>query len=231
MHNWSKYIFVFLLTCGIFAASWYLSAYFNQKKITEIRSIQDKVAIDLMSSETQFDLLEEMSCQDIGNSVLNQELASLAGRISYSEQNVGAAEEIRLLKQQYTILQVKDFLLSKRIGERCKKTPVTILYFYGDKDACTDCVKQGYVLDALREKYPDVRVYSFDYELDSSTVRALNSIYKVTGNLPALVVDGKKTINGFRTLEQIEALLPKSITNPPKELVKKPAASAATVAN
>jgi glutaredoxin len=221
MNGVGKYIVVFMVTCGIFAASWYLSSYFSEKKLAEIRNMQNKISTDILSSETQFSLLEEMSCQEVDSSILSQEIATLADKLTYSEQNVSAREEILMLKKQYSILQVKDFLLSKRIGERCGKKPVSIFYFYADRERCPDCVKQGYVLDALRNKYPDLRTYSFDSELDLSTIRALKSIYKVTDTLPALVLDGK-TVSGFKTIEELEALLPTSLTNPPKEEDKKP---------
>ncbi len=220
MKGFQKYFFVFLITCGIFAVGWYLSSYVNNQKINEIKDIQNKIAIDILSSETQFSLLEELSCQDVDNSILSQEIATIAEKLSYSEQNVGAKTEIELLKKQYTILQVKDFLLSKRIGERCKQTITSIFYFYGNKDACTDCEKQSYVLDAIREKYPSVRVYSFDYNLDLSTIKALTSIYKIQNTLPGLVVQGK-TISGFKTVEELESLLPKELTSPVKPAAKK----------
>lgn len=214
-----KYFFVFLITCGIFATGWYLSTYVNSKKINEIKDIQNKIAIDILSSETQFSLLEELSCQDIDRSILSEEIATLADKISYSEQNVGNKEEVQMLKKQYTILQVKDFLLSKKIAERCKQKIATVFYFYGSKDACPDCVKQSYVLDTLREKYPTLRVYSFDYNLDLSTIKALRSIYKVQSSLPGLVVNGK-TLSGFKTVEEVELLLPKELTSPPENDVQ-----------
>ncbi len=208
MEGWKKYIFVLVLTCGVFAISWYVSSYFNQRKISEIRDIQNKIATDILSSETQYSLLEELSCNDINSSIISDELATLADRITYSEQSVSAQEEILLLKKQYTILQVKDYLLKKRVSERCKTPFITIFYFYGNKDACEDCVKQGYVLDAVRQKYSELRTYSFDYNLDLSTIRALRSIYKIPEPLPVLVINGK-TFSGFKTIEEVEALLPK----------------------
>ena len=220
MKGFQKYFFVFLVTCGIFAVGWYLSTYVNSKKINQIKDIQNKIAIDILSSETQFSLLEELSCQDLSNSILSQEISTIADKINYSEQNVGTKDEVELLKKQYTILQVKDFLLTKRISERCKQKINTIFYFYGSKDACSDCVKQGYVLDALREKYPSLRVYSFDYNLDLSTIKALTSIYKIQNSLPGLVINGK-TFSGFKTVEDVETLLPKSLTTPPKLAPKK----------
>jgi hypothetical protein len=77
-------------------------------------------------------------------------------------------------------------------------------------------VKQSYVLDAIREKYPTLRLYSFDYNLDLSTIKALKSIYKITDALPGLVIDGK-TVNGFKTVSEIESLLPKVFTTPPPQ--------------
>lgn len=219
MRQWGKYLIVFLLTCGIFAISWYVSAYFSQKKITEIRDIQNKIAVDILSSETQYSLLEELSCADINSSIISDELLTLADRITYSEQNLSEQEDILLLKKQYTMLQVKDFLLKKRISERCKTPFISVLYFYGTKQSCADCERQGYVLDAAREKYPDLRIYSYDYNLDLSTIRALRSIYKVDEPLPVLVINGK-TYSGFKTLEEVEALLP-------KDFIKKAQAKAA----
>lgn len=210
---------MFVITCGIFASGWYLSSSINNKKINQIKDIQNKIAVDILSSETQFALLEELSCQDVDNSVLSKEIADLAGKISFSEQNVGNQEEVEFLKKQYTILQVKDFLLSKRIRQRCGQKTNTIFYFYGKKDACEDCVKQSYVLDALREKYPEIRVYSFDYNLDLSTIKALTSIYKIQNTLPGLVINGK-TMSGFKTVEELEVLLPKELTAPTKKVIK-----------
>lgn len=121
-----------------------------------------------------------------------------------------------LLKKQYTILQVKDFLLKKRISERCKTPFMSVLYFYGTQQNCEDCTRQGYVLDAARQKYPELRIYSYDFNLDLSTIRALRSIYKVGEPLPTLVINGK-TYAGFKTLEQLEALLPKDFVKKAQE--------------
>jgi hypothetical protein len=45
----------------------------------------------------------------------------------------------------------------------------------------------GYVLTALRNKYPDLRVYSFDYHFDLGAIETLKSIFKVKDQLPALI--------------------------------------------
>jgi hypothetical protein len=215
MSKWGKYIFVLILTCGVFAVSWFVSSSFNEKRVADMRNIQQQIATDILSSETDFSLLQELSCEDINQTITSEQLGSLASRISFTEESI-AGEQIDLLKKQYMLLQVKDFLLKKRISERCKTPITTVLYFYATEDACEDCTKQGYVLDSAREKYSDLRIYSFDYHLDLSTIRALKSVYSIDGPLPALVVNGK-TYTGFKTLEQLEALLPKDFIKKAQE--------------
>jgi hypothetical protein len=215
MKNFRKYFIVLLITVALFGVAWFASVYFNNQKIADIQRAQDQATVDVMSSETQFDLLEEQSCQDIGNNYLSQEISDLADKISYAEQNIDDQTQISLLKQQYTVLEVKDFLLDKQISTRCKTPIASILYFYKTDNSCTDCTRQGYVLDALRQNYPQIRVYSFDAGLDSSTIRALLSIYKIpTDNLPALVINGK-TKSGFMSMDTITKVLPPAIINPP----------------
>jgi thiol-disulfide isomerase/thioredoxin len=177
-------------------------------KLDELKSIQDKISIDLLSSETQYDLLAEMSCSDVANSSLTPALAELADKIAYSEKNIGSADVIEL-KKSYSLLEIKDYLLMKKISARCGFRNVFILYFYTTAENCEDCVKEGLVLDALREKYPTVRVYSFDYNLISlSAVKAMTSIYKIKDTaLPALVIDGA-VYTGFNSVETIEKIKP-----------------------
>jgi len=214
MRRFKKYFIAFIVTVALFAIAWYASVYLNDKKIAAIQTAQDQVTVNIMSSETQFDLLDELSCQDVDNNVLSQEISDLADKLSYAEQNLNDQTQITLLKQQYSILEVKDFLLTKRISARCNQDITTILYFYQNANSCADCQKQGYVLDALRQEYPSVRVYSFDAGLDSSTVRALLTVYKIPSTLPALVINGT-TEGGFMSIDAIEKLLPTDVVNPP----------------
>jgi hypothetical protein len=217
MKAFKKYFIVLIITAAIFTIAWYLSIYFNQRKLNEIKEVQTKVTTDILASETQFDLLQELSCENIGNNYLSSEISDLADKIAYGEQRFSDQSELAQLKQQYSVLEVKDYLLTKRISDRCKDEKITtILYFYADKESCTDCVNQGYVLDALRAQYPSIRIYSFDARLDSSTIRALLTIYKVSPVLPSLVIDDK-THTGFVSLKDMQKLLPTSITAPAKQ--------------
>lgn len=207
--DWKKYVFTFVITAVIFGTAMYVSNYFSQKKLAEVRDIQDKIAIDILSSETQFSLLAESSCTDIsGSSALSKELGTLEAKLSYTEKDRGTDDsEIQTLKKYYSLLQIKDYLLMKKISEKCKKTPISIIYFYSNNGDCDDCEKEGYVLTKLRQDYPELRVYSFDYNLDLSAVKTLISINNVENKLPAVFIKGK-AYYGFQSIDDVEKAIP-----------------------
>jgi len=209
-NDWKKYVIVFFITAALFAIAGGLSNFFSNKKIDNIRNIQNKLSTDILSSETQFLLLSDLSCEQDNNSGnLSGELNDLADKLNYSENNLQGNQQVVELKRYYSLLEIKDYLLTKSINKKCGEKFIPILYFYTTANNCTECVKQGYVLTELRNKYPNLRVYSFDYSLDLSALKALIRIYKIEDTkLPALVINGKK-VTGFKSVEELEKVEPK----------------------
>ena len=152
--RWRNYFVALGITTLIFATAFYASNYLNDRRIADIRATQDDISTDILSIETQFDLLQEHSCSNVTeNTILPSALTSLGSQLSYMESQSGNAEEVTRLKRLYSLLEIKDYLLMKQIAQKCKLKPIFILYFYSNKD-CGDCEAQGYVLTALSEKYP-----------------------------------------------------------------------------
>lgn len=192
-----------------------LSNYFGQKKINEIKNIESRIAVDILASETQFSLLSELSCRDISSSLLSKELATLGDKLSYTESNRGSDdEEVLNLKKYYSLLQIKDFLLMQKINDRCGGKTSSIMYFYSnekkdlpDHAGCEDCEKEGFVLTRLRQEYPELRVYSFDYDIDLSALQTLISIYDIKDEQPALLIN-EKVYYGFKSIDEIKDIIP-----------------------
>jgi hypothetical protein len=207
--RWGSYLVAFLITGLIFATALYASNYFNNRRIADIQATQDNISIDILSLETQFDLLAEHSCSDISeNSVLSNEIQPLASRLSYLEgQSSVNQDELGRLKRYYSLLQIKDFLLMQQVAKKCQLKPVFILYFYSNEGDCTDCQEQGYVLTGLSEKYPTLRIYSFDYNIGLAALQTLIDIHDVQNEMPALVINNK-AYYGLHTISEIEKAVP-----------------------
>jgi len=208
MPNSKKYIFAFLITTAIFGTALFISNSLSEKKLSEIENIQDRLALDILASETQSALLEETSCKKTNQIPLTKELGELAERLSAAEEQSGKDDvDIVSLKKQYFLLEIRDYLLMKKISVKCGVNPTFILYFYSNQGDCEDCQKMGYVLTALHEEFPDLRIYSFDYNMDLEALHTLRSIYALEETLPAVVINGDPYY-GFRPLEEFVKSVP-----------------------
>jgi glutaredoxin len=207
----NKYILTFFITAIIFAAMLFVNNILDEKRSEDVKAVQDQIALDLLSSETQFNLLKETSCKNLGNSVLSKELNSLSTKLSYLESSdTGTPNpELVYLKKYYSLLQIKDSILTKQLTQKCaNKAPVTILYFYGNKSDCSECEKMSYVLTYLREQYPDMRIYSFDTNLKLSAIDTLKSLYGITATkLPAIVYNDESYV-GFKSIDEVKNIIP-----------------------
>lgn len=211
-----RYLLVFVITAAIFLLAFWMSTIFSNNKISQLREIQEQIAIDILSTETRYSLLEKTSCDHAvsGSEVeqgLSRELNDLARRLKFMESQLGADDEnVLFVKKYYSLLQVKDFLLMEELNDRCGEELFTILYFHqGD---CADCQKQSLVLDDLVENYPGTRVYWFDKDVNTPAIQTMLSIFNITQG-PTLVIEDK-AYEGFLSFEEIQDIAPEAFPEP-----------------
>ncbi len=198
------------ITLALVGTVAYAVNYLNTARVAELSIMEDQLSIDTLSLDTQFSLLEAAPCDSVASSTtLISSLADLGNRLSYTESQLGTDnQQVIRLKQQYSLLEIRDYLITKKLAEACGTKPVTVLYFYSNAGDCADCDKAGYALSYLRNTYPSLRVYSFDYNLDLGALSTFITINKVKDSLPAFVVNGKKSY-GFTSLADLEKQFPK----------------------
>lgn len=204
-----KYTLAFVITALVFAGAILVSNYFADKRLSEVRAIESKISMDIISSETQFALLKDFSCKAIDHRAgFSEELNTLAQKLSYMEETFGESDpEVINLKKYYSLLEVKDYLLVSEVNEKCGTKPITVIYFYSNNGDCDECTREGYVLTELRKEFPELRIYAFDYNLDLSVVKTMKSIYEIKNTLPALVI-WDEPYYGFKGSEDIEKIIP-----------------------
>ncbi len=210
-----KYILVFIITLGIFALVFLFSDFLYRTRLTQVKSVEDNINQNILESEIQYALLADASCdtdESSGSNVLIGDINTLAKHLSDMENERGTNDaEVISLKKYYSLLQIKDYLLLRERAKQCGEKPLSILYFYSNKGDCADCTKMGYVLTSMREDYDKLHIYAFDYNLGLSTIETLKSLYTLDNQLPILVIN-RKPYYGFKTREEIEALIPELAT-------------------
>jgi hypothetical protein len=199
-----------LVTIAIAATVVSAVRYLDRQRVAQLNDLQTRLATDTLSIETQFALLEEAGCENLSEgNTLSQEMANLGERLSFAESQVGTRDEqVIELKKQYTLLQIRDYLLTNRLAETCDVDPTVALYFYSNEpNACEDCDRASYALSYLHETNPALRVYSFDYNLDLGALKTLIAVEKIRPEFPAFVIDGTR-VYGFENIDTFKLNFP-----------------------
>jgi hypothetical protein len=162
-------------------------------------------------------LLKEITCSEDNFNPVASEIGDLGDKLTYAENELGSTNErVIYLKKYYSLLQIKDYLVGKKIADKCgkKSKPIFMIYMYSNKKTnnCSDCGRQASVISELRNTYPELRVYTFDYDLDLAPIETLKKIYKIeaTSTFPILVVEDRPYY-GYKNLDELKSLLPNTL--------------------
>tara|TARA_B100001179_G_C18581104_1_gene399992 strand:+ start:829 stop:1662 length:834 start_codon:yes stop_codon:yes gene_type:complete len=204
-----KYLIVLLITTGIFVVVFGLVNMINANRLANIDDLQRQITADLIATETQFDLLKTAPCNSIENTILSKELNELGRKLDFTQDSQGADDpDVVQLKKYYSLLQVKDYLLMEEFAGKCGIDISSILYFYNGN--CKDCARQALVLNEFKRQYPDVRIYSFDANLDFSVIETFISLYDFGQVYPTLIIKDE-AYQGLQGLEKLNELFPELV--------------------
>lgn len=127
---------------------------------------------------------------------IGQRLASENARESLGDQNY------ILLKKKYHLLQIRTYVLYKKISEVCSLETHIILFYFSQDDH--DSEKQGTILDELVSEYSLV-VFAIEHDYAPELV-FLEQYYGVT-TTPSLIFDFQKVFKGKTDKHELLPLL------------------------
>lgn len=131
--------------------------------------------------------------------------------VSNLEDRLGKEDEYVLLKKElYQLVEIKTFLLTKKLRDECNYSYDNILFFYSNSDKDKLSMRrsedQGYILDNLYLRNKEkIFIFSFDINNENPALMALKKSYNITQS-PSLVINGK-LYSGFRSINEIESLI------------------------
>ena len=207
-----------VITIALISTIIYAISYLNQQRVAELNTIEDQLSTDTLSVETQYSLLENAPCSDFtqGSStedtLLSQEVSNIGDKLAFTENKLGSKDpQVLQLKNQYTLLEIRDYLLTEQLSKTCHLNPTTVLYFYTNDGSCKgECDQASYDLSYLRQTYPSLRVYSFDYNLNLGALKTLESVEKIEPKFPGFVIN-HQSYYGYTSLSDFEKNLPPAL--------------------
>jgi len=153
----------------------------------------------LLMSETYGD---KMACLAFDAKIkqLDKTLWSLGQKI---DQYRVASEEFRkspYYQQQKSVFNENEvfyMMLLQKLKKTCGYKQAVIAFFYRNSADCPKCDDQSYILtDLNREIDPEVAIFSYDHDLNLTSVNLLEGYYNVT-SYPCIVLDDQ-TYCGIR---------------------------------
>jgi len=111
--------------------------------------------------------------------------------------------DFELLQRDYSLGQVRYWLLAEQVKKLCDTDTVTVLYFFSDEATCPDCDEQSFVLTYLKRRFEDRLLnFVFDERLTSEPmIGILKSTYNIT-EFPAIIIGGRK-FEGFQSRQNL----------------------------
>ena len=197
--NWSIYLIGFVISSLIFGMGFWFGSQIEKDVSEGLRKTMDATRSGIVSIETMMALendssfctffLDEMSKFD-------RETFDLGQKIGYMEERKEIDPQ---LKADYMSLELRDYLLAKKINARCGSNATLVLYFLSSS-SCPDCLDQGNELTKAREQ-DSLKVYSFDLDVNNSLTGSLKQMHDVT-RYPTLII-GDKKYEGHLTSQDI----------------------------
>lgn len=205
-----RYFIALLLTTCFFIIGILIGSVVTQNRIDYIQNLANEQKIDFDSLQTQYLFLSYLNKQgncDAIEKTLNINIKNLVRtqeRVeNYENQAKNNLEDFDVLKREYSIAELKYWLLIKDTQEICERDVSTILYFYNENDICPECRTQGFVLSYLKNIFKEkLLTFSFDASLEEeSIVEILLSAYEIN-EYPALLINDK-LYQGFQSRDEI----------------------------
>lgn len=207
--SWNIYILALVFSIVIFGFGIWTGLQIEKSVTERMMDTISNVRQSITSLETMLLFEESPEFCDFFNEEMNKfdsETASLGEKIGYMEEHRG---EDLTLKSDYMTLELRDYLLVKRIDDVCSTKTNIILYFL-NSDTCSDCFSQGLELTKARQN-TSMRVYSFDIVVNNTAIIALQKSFNVS-TFPSLVINGKKW-TGLMHSEEILGVLSQADQN------------------
>ena len=206
----SKYLVAAIITATVFVLGLLLGLLIEGQRVSYIDDVSKEQNLDFNSLQLQYAYIDQLSqennCQAVSKTFEKniEGLENTRVRLeNFDESSTLNKKDFDLLKREYTLAQIRYWLLAKRTKELCDEEVVSILYFFSDDEECANCNSQAFVLTFLKKQFKEkLLIFSFDSKFeDEPLVNIIKASYEIK-RFPTLMIEGKK-YEGFTKKEVI----------------------------
>ena len=220
-----KYVVAAIITAVIFLFGLFVGLTIEGKRINVMEDMYTEQRIKIASNQLQYGYISSMgeaaSCPAIYNVLYNnvKELEDARTKLEdYARDSALNTKSFALLKQEYTIEQVRYWLLAEQAQKICGQDVVRMLYFYGSGVDCIGCDEQAFVLTYLKKLFGDkLLIFALDGSFEQEPIiGVLKKQFNVTA-YPGIVMENSTSSNIFMGKDELMAQICTRLHAPPRE--------------
>ncbi|MDD4877866.1 MAG: hypothetical protein PHO02_02390 [Candidatus Nanoarchaeia archaeon] len=199
-----------IITFLFFSLGILMGVLLTEKRVESLELVASSQKLDYESMQLQTLFLEESTGADkclIVSKAMEAHMNTLSNTgdkiETYIQSSQVSGTSFEEVKREYILAQLKYWLLAKKAEKLCSTGTISIIYFYSNTEACSNCGAQSRVLTHLKEIFPDeLLVFSFDASFEQEAmIQMLKTVYGIT-SYPTLLVDDRKH-EGMVTEEEL----------------------------
>lgn len=210
---------VLIIAFSILLIGFSLGFYFEYLRVNdavdESRTFEIE-ALDLKLQAYYYQIMDKASCDEAlkQNLLYADDLYNMGLVLDKYEEANKISDEILREKRKYVLLKTELWLNSILLKEKCggeNKTFHTIVYIYSnDKKDLVKNGEQGAISNTLKElkeeRGNEIILLPIAGDLGLKAVDLQMRIYNIT-YLPSIVIDEKKVLEGFNSIDDVEKYL------------------------
>jgi hypothetical protein len=188
----SRYVSAFAITIVIFLLGFISGGEINEHKLQRIYDLENDIRVESLGNELVFEMISSDLCENVNTTTYTTEITKLGEKLTYMEQIYGYdSAQVHNLKNYYTLLLTRHWIINKEMVEKCNLTKPNVLYFYTNFGDCVDCEDQGLVITNTHRKFPYFNIYAFEFREDNPAINFLKEKFVLSENrLPTVIIDG-----------------------------------------
>lgn len=206
--NFRRHLTAFAITALIFVLGLLIGLSLTSERIKFTENFARQQKADYDSLQLQYLYLQKGSCPVL-EKTLEQNIRELEDNRARLEEFIKDSDkdDFKLAEREYTLSEIRYWLLAKQSKVDCGSDTVSVLYFYSDVEGeCEDCSAQGTILDFLKDKFKDrLLIFSLDINTEDPMLNILKETKKVD-KLPALIVEEDK-YSGLIKTEELKKII------------------------
>jgi len=204
-----RYLAAFLIGTAVFILIFMLANFLSYLEFQRVSTMQGKTAYGIFESKLDYTFFSDDVCSQDALSDISQQLGFQGAVIDDLERKLGKLNsKVLFQKKFYTLVELEhlDFILE--YNEKCNFSFNTIMFFYSNNPGyAEDSEDLGKLLDSVYSRNTEnVRIYSFDVDLDSGIIEKLKEKYNIN-KAPTVVVNQKVSLFKPKNIDDIENYL------------------------